>query len=719
MRKQNLSPLYALVGSASLVSTALGGALLQEKLSYPATKKGEQIDTLHGTTVADPYRWLEDGDSEETKAWIKAQNEVTFAYLKSIPGRDRIAERVKDLWNFERFGIPTKEGTRYFYTRNDGLQNQAVLYVAESLNATPRVLLDPNKLSTDGTVALSGTAFSRDGKFLAYGTSSGGSDWQEWRVRDVDTGKDLADHIKFVKFSGASWTKDSSGFFYSRYDEPKGQALQEVNYFQKLYFHKLGTDQSQDQLVYERKDEKEWGFDGNVTDDGRYLILFVWQGTARENRVFYKDLQAKNAAVVELLPNPDAYFGFIGNVGPVFYFQTEKDAPRGRVVAIDTRKPQQKDWKTVIPESKDKLNGVNLLSGKLIANYLHDAHTQIKVFNLSGKQEREIALPGLGTAAGFGGRQDDSETFYSFAGYTTPQTIYRYDVKTGKSNVFRKPVVKFDPTRYESKQVFVSSKDGTKVPVFITARKGIKLDGNNPVLMTGYGGFSATETPYFSILNLVWLELGGVRANVVLRGGSEYGEEWHKAGMKDKKQNVFDDFIAAGEWLVKSGYTKPEKLAINGGSNGGLLVGAVLNQRPDLFGAAVPAVGVMDMLRFHKFTIGWAWTTEYGTPDKPEDFAYIYKYSPLHNIKPGTKYPAVLITTADHDDRVVPAHSFKYAAAMQEAQAGTAPVLIRIETRAGHGAGKPISKVIEEYSDVYAFLMKNLGMEIPAGFGKE
>lgn len=703
----------ALTFAAILITTA---ALAQHAtLRYPEARKADTVYDYAGTKVVDPYSWLEDLDSPETKAWVEAEANLTRSYLDAIPGRDRIAARLKDIINYERFGIPEKEGSRYFYTRNNGLQNQAVLYVADSLTATPRVLLDPNTLSADGTVALNGMAISDDGKLLAYALSSSGSDWQEWHVRDIDTGKDLPDMIKWSKFSGASWTKDDKGFFYSRYDEPKGNAMKEADYYQKLYFHALGTDQSQDPLIYERTDQKEWGFEGNVTEDGAYLIINVWHGTAHQNRIFYKDLKDPSAKVVELLPNADAEYAFVTNRGPVFYFKSDKDALRGRVISLDVRKPES-GFKVVVPEAKETLQNATVVGGRLFTDYLQDAHSVERVYSLDGKRISDVNLPGLGSVSGFGGHMRDNETFYTYASYTSPPTIYRYDVNSGKSTIFRRPKVAFDGSKYETKEVFITSKDGTKVPVFITAKKGVKLDGNNPTLMYGYGGFSIPETPYFSVSRAVWMEMGGIYADVVLRGGSEYGEAWHKAGMLHNKQNVFDDFISAGEWLIKNRYTSTPKLAIQGGSNGGLLIGAMLTQRPDLWGAALPEVGVMDMLRFNKFTIGYAWMSEYGNPDTAADFPYIYKYSPLHNLKPGTHYPPTMISTADHDDRVFPAHSFKFAATMQEAQAGDAPVIIRIETKAGHGAGKPTSKVIEEVADNWAFLSKNLHMEIPREF---
>jgi prolyl oligopeptidase len=596
--------------------------------------------------------------------------------------------------------------------RNDGLQNQSVLFTMTSLTAEPQLLLDPNTLSADGTVALTSYHISDDGNLMAYGISRAGSDWQEWRVRDVQTGKDRPDEVKWVKFSGASWTKDGAGFFYSRYDEPKeGTALTVANYNQKMFYHRLGAPQAEDTLIYQRPDHKDWGLGGGVTDDGRYLIIRVSQGTDRRNRLFYRDLQTPDSPVVELLNNFDASYGFIDNVGTVFYFRTDLDAPRGRIIAIDVTKPERANWQVIVPQAAERLQGVSLVNDQLVAEYLKDAQSDVRIYGRDGKLVRRVELPGIGSAAGFGGKRSDTETFYAFTSFTSPATIYRYDLKTGTSTVFRQPKVKFNPADYETKQVFYQSKDDTKVPMFITAKKGLKLDGNNPVYLYGYGGFDISLTPSFSPANLAWLEMGGVYAVANLRGGGEYGEDWHQAGMKLKKQNVFDDFIAAAEWLIGDKYTRKEKLSIGGGSNGGLLVGACVTQRPDLYGATLPAVGVMDMLRFHKFTIGWAWTSDYGSADDADEFKALYAYSPLQNIKPGTKYPPTLITTGDHDDRVVPAHSFKFAATMQAAQSGDNPVLIRIETRAGHGAGKPTSKQIEEAADKWAFLVKELGMK--------
>ena len=697
---------------ASLLVSAISpfNLVAQAPLTYPNTIQVNQVDDYGGVKVPDPYRWLEDDNSTETKAWVEAQNKVTFGYLEKIPERKSIRDRLTRLWSYERYGIPFKEGGHYFFTKNDGLQNQSVLYTTDSLEAKPRMLLDPNKLTADGTAALSGYAISDDGRLMAYGIARAGSDWQEWKVRDVRTAQDLSDEIKWVKFSGASWTKDGKGFFYSRYDEPKpGEQLKGVNYFQKLYLHRLGTLQADDKLIYERPDHKDWGFGGEVTDDGQYLLIQISQGTDTRNRIFYRDLKAPETKVVELLNEFDAEYSFIDNDGPRFWFRTDLKAPRGRVIEIDITKPERSNWKEVIPQAGETLLSAHMLNDEFVANYLKDAHSQIKISSRAGRTLRELELPGIGSVAGFTGKRKDTETFYSFTSFTTPATIYRYDLKTGASTIFRRPQVESDSAQFETTQVFCHSKDGTRVPLFITQKKGLKLDGSNPTLLYGYGGFNISITPAFSVSHLVWLEMGGVYAVVNLRGGGEYGEDWHQGGMKLKKQNVFDDFIAAAEWLTTSKYTSPPKLAIQGRSNGGLLVGACLTQRPDLFGAALPGVGVMDMLRFHKFTIGWAWTSDYGCADNADEFKTLYQYSPLHALKPGVKYPATLVTTADHDDRVVPAHSFKFAARLQECQAGEKPALIRIETRAGHGAGKPTAKQIEESADELAFLVHELG----------
>jgi len=708
--------LFRSLGIAVALALLLNGCArsryAQGPLTYPEARQVDVLEDYHGVQVADPYRWLEDPDSEETRAWIEAENKLTFAYLESIPARKRINRRLTRLWNYEKFGVPHRRGGRYFYSKNDGLQDHYVLYTMKSLADEPRALIDPNTFSEDGTVSLAGYGISEDGRYIAYAKSEGGSDWNTWFVRDIETGADLADRIEWAKFSGASWKHDGSGFFYSRYDAPpEGDKLQSVNEFQKLYFHRLGTPQSEDVLVYEDREHPDWGFGGFVTDDGRYLIISVNKGTERKNQLYYKELQTDGSPVVKLIDTFDAMYNFIDNDGPVFLVHTDHQAPRGRVIAIDTRRPDRGAWKELVPEAQETLTSVGTISNSFVANYLKDAHDQVKFFDLGGKLLRELELPGIGSAGGFSGRRSDTETFYSFTSFSMPQTVYRYDCTTGQSSVFRKPKVDVDPDDFVTRQVFYNSKDGTRVPMFITHRRGIKLDGANPTLLYGYGGFNIPLTPYFSVSNLVWMEMGGVYAVANIRGGGEYGREWHEAGMRKNRQNVFDDFIAAAEWLIESDYTQPSKLAIAGGSNGGLLVAACMVQRPDLYGAVLPAVGVLDMLRFNKFTIGWAWESDYGSPQDPEEFSVLRAYSPLHNLKPGTKYPAVLITTADHDDRVVPAHSFKFAAALQEAQGGDAPTLIRIETRAGHGAGKPTWMRIEELADQWAFLVRELGMK--------
>ena len=697
-------------------------------MSAPPTRKGDHVDTYHGTSVADPYRWLEDDNSEETKAWVKAQNEVTDKYLAALPQREPVKKLYKELYNFEKFGIPFKEGGRYFYTRNDGLQQQSVLYMVKSLNDVPTVAIDPNTLSKDGTVATTGTVVSRDGKYLAYGIASAGSDWQEWKVRDLATGNDLSDVIKWVKFSSAEWTPDGLGFFYSSYDAPKeGQALTGSNYFQKLYYHRLGTDQASDTLVFENKQQKEWGFSASVTDDGKNLFIFVWKGSGRKNGLLWLPLKDGGYAggPITSAPMPitlefDAEFTPVGSTGNTLWVKTDLDASKGRMIAIDLRNPERKNWKTIVAARRETLTGANAVGGHLFAQYLQDAAAEVREHSTDGKFLRAVKLPGVGSASGFGGRFDQQETFFSYTSLTTPGEIYRYNVKTGKATLFKRPRTAFKADEFETRQAFVTSKDGTKVPVFIAHKKGVKLDGNNPTILYGYGGFNISLTPTYAVTAATWLQMGGIYVTAGLRGGGEYGAEWHDAGTKLIKQNVFDDFIATAEWLIANKYTSPARLAINGGSNGGLLVGAVLNQRPELFGAAVPQVGVMDMLRFHKFTIGWAWISDYGSSDTADEFKALYAYSPLHNVQRGKPYPPTLIMTADHDDRVVPAHSFKYAAEMQAAAAATTPgragatgpMMARIETQAGHGAGTPTSKIIDERGDLLAFVANALKLEV-------
>ena len=697
---------------------ALARAQAADSCPLPKAHTVDTVTNYFGTEVRDPYRWLENTDSPETKAWVDSENCVTFHYLAAIPERARILDRLTKLWNYERFGVPSRDGGKYIYSRNDGLQNQSVVYWLPRLDAPPRVLIDPNTLSKDGTVALTSADVSHDGRYFGYGTAAAGSDWNEFHVRSFATGRDLSDHLKWIKFSGLSWTHDNAGFFYSRYPEPSGDALRAVVKDQKLYYHRLGTAQAADRLVYARPDHPDWGLGGGVTEDGRYLIIGVSLGTDSRNRVYYMDLGSArhprvHGTVVQLLDDFDATYDFVGNLGPVFYFRTNLGAPRAKLIAIDTRHPERSAWREIIPQGQDVLESISLIGGRFVAGYMHDAHSALAVYDTAGAKVAYIALPTLGAVSGISGRADSPEMFYAFTSFLYPTTIFRYDIATGQGAVWKAPHLDFDASKYETRQVFYTSKDGTQVPMFLTYRKGLQRDGSNPVYLTAYGGFDINTLPSFSVVNAVWLEMGGVLAEPNLRGGGEYGEEWHQAGMHEKKQNVFDDFIAAAEYLVHERWTSTPKLAVGGASNGGLLIGAVEDQRPDLFGATLPAVGVMDMLRFHKFTIGWAWVTEYGSSDSASQFPYLYKYSPLQNIRPGTHYPPTLVTTADHDDRVVPGHSFKYAATMQADQAGPAPILIRVETRAGHGGGMPVSKQIELNADRWAFLVKNLGMTLP------
>ncbi|MDP0490205.1 MAG: prolyl oligopeptidase family serine peptidase [Verrucomicrobiota bacterium JB023] len=693
-----MNPFLILMTSTTLLSA----------LDYPESRKDDTEDVLHGVTVSDPYRWLEDDNSEETKAWVKAQNKVTEAYLGQLTNREEIRDRLTAIWNYERTGLPSEYGGKWFFSYNSGLLNQPLLKVMESLDGEPRTLLDPNTLSDDGTVSLGSYVPSEDGKLLAYSISRGGSDWREIYVRDVATGEDLEDKLNWVKFSPISWAKDGSGFYYSRYDEPaEGEAMTQTNENQKMCFHRLGTPQEEDLIIYERPDQPRWGIRGGVSEGGKYLLINISEGTDPKNRFFYRPIDSDE--VIELLPEPDARYEFVGNVGRQFYFLTDLDAPRLRLIAIDIEKPERAHWKEVIPEGDHLLEDVSMVGGQLIAAYLQDAKSAITAFDLEGKKIREVELPGIGSVGGFSGRSDDEATFYRFTSFTDPGAIYRYDISSGESSLWKDSDVAFAGDDYETKQYFATSKDGTKVPFFLIHKKGLKQDGSHRTLLYGYGGFNISLTPGFSISRAVWLERGGVLAVANLRGGGEYGSEWHQAGTRLQKQNVFDDFIAIAEWLVAENYTSEEKLAIQGGSNGGLLVGACLTQRPELFGAALPAVGVLDMLRFHKFTIGWAWEKDYGSAENPEEFEALLRYSPYHNLKDGTTYPATMVTTADHDDRVVPAHSFKFAARLQEYQASDGPpVLIRIDTSAGHGAGTALSKVINRVADEWAFLESEL-----------
>jgi prolyl oligopeptidase len=685
----------------------------------PVSKTIDHVDEYHGVKVPDPYRWLEDDvrTSKDVADWVTAQNEVTFGFLESIPQRKPIQQRLTELWNFERVSPPAQSGGRYFYSKNDGLQNQSVLYVMESLTAVPRVLIDPNAWSKDGTVALGTVKVSPDGRYAAFGRQEAGSDWSNVRVLEVETGKELADELKWIKFSSPEWTPDGNGFFYSRFPEPEeGQAFQNLNLNQQVYFHRVGTSQADDILVYHRPDHPEWTFHSTVSEDGRYLILTIMVGTDDRYRVYYKDLSQPLGLPLALIDNFDYEYSFLGNDGPVFYFRTTLKAPKKRIIAIDTRKPSPENYREILAEQPEVMENVSLIANQFLVETLKDAKTEVNLYGLNGRKIRHLDLPGIGTASGFAGKRSDSETFYAFSSFNTPASIFRYDLLTGESQLWKAPTTLVKPDDYAVEQVFYKSKDGTRVPMFLAYKKGLKRDGSNPTLLYGYGGFSISLTPTFSVSRLQWMEMGGVFALANLRGGGEYGEDWHKAGTKLQKQNVFDDFIAAAEYLIAEKYTRSDKLAIQGGSNGGLLVGACLTQRPDLFGACLPAVGVMDMLRFQKFTAGRYWVDDFGSSDNADEFPALLEYSPYHNCKPGVKYPPTMITTADTDDRVVPGHSFKFAAALQAAQAGDKPILIRIETRAGHGAGKPTAKIIEETADQWAFLVKTLEFEpvVPA-----
>jgi prolyl oligopeptidase len=700
------------MNSNSVASTEVEASAL----TYPPARTVDQTDDYFGTTVSDPYRWMEDVDSAELKTWVDAENGLTQSYLAQVAGRDAMHARLMELTNFERYTAPARRGSRYFYAHNSGLQNQNVLYWQEGLDGEPSVLLDPNTFSTDGTVAISGLSITDDGTMAAYSIADAGSDWVKWHVREVATGKDLPDVVEWSKFSGAAWLKDGSGFFYARYDAPSAGAheaekLKAANYFHKVYFHKLGTAQSEDPLVFDRPDDKELSISAQVTDDGRYLVLYQGKGTSPNNELSVKDLQQPDAPILKLIDVADAMYAPIDNDGTTFWLRTTLNAPNGKVIAIDLEQPGRENWQTIIPESTNHLDDVSMVDDTFIVSYLADAQSVVALHGRDGGLVEQLVLPAIGTARGFGGRREDSETFYQFSNFTTPGITYRLDMKTRRSTLYRQPKLLFDPAEYETKQIFYTSKDGTRVPMFISYKIGLVLDGNAAAMLYGYGGFNISLMPEFSPALVMWMEMGGIFAQPSLRGGGEYGEAWHDAGTGVKKQNVFDDFLAAAEWLVANKYTSTAKLAISGGSNGGLLVTACELQRPELFGAVHAAVGVMDMLRFDRFTIGWAWKAEYGSPSEKEDeFAAIYKYSPLHNIRRGVAYPATLITTGDHDDRVFPAHSFKYTAALQAAQTGTNPILIRIETRAGHGGGMPLSKRLEATVDQYAFFVRELKM---------
>ncbi|MCH2142053.1 MAG: prolyl oligopeptidase family serine peptidase [Phycisphaerales bacterium] len=691
-------------------------------LPYPATPRGDVVETHHGVLVEDPYRWLE-GDvrtHDEVSDWVDAQNVVTQAYLGAIPSRQTIRDRVEEVWNYEKSSAPFRVGDRYYFTRNDGLQNQPVWYVQDALDGPAQVLLDPNTWSEDGTVALRGSGFSRDGQYMAYGISEGGSDWVTWKVRDLKTNTDLAETIRWSKFSPAAWMPDGSGFFYSRFAEPQtGQAMQDANRNQTMWFHRPGTPQSEDVLVHADPEHPDWGWSPQVTEDGRWLVVNVWRGGA-EDRVMVQDLRQTGSALEPIIEEFEDEWSLVGSEGPLLYFRTTKDAPRGRLVSIDMSDPKR-SMREVIPQSDDQLRGVSLVGGHFVTNRLHHATSLVQIYDTQGRLQRTLQQPGPGTVSGFGGWEDDPETFYTWTSYTSAPQIFRYDVSTGESTPWWQADVAFDPDKYIATQVFVTSKDGTQVPMMIVRRSDITANGQRPTLLYGYGGFNIPLLPVFSASRLVWMEMGGVMAVANLRGGGEYGRDWHLDGTKLKKQNVFDDFIACAEWLIEHDWTRPSRLAIQGGSNGGLLVGAAMTQRPELFGACLPAVGVMDMLRYPEFTIGRAWVPDYGDPKVEEEFRALHAYSPYHNLKVGTRYPATMVTTADTDDRVVPGHSFKYAAALQHAQsdeAGAPPVLIRVDRKAGHGAGKPTSMRMDEVADTWAFLIKSLdapvSVETPA-----
>ena len=701
------------INRLAIIAATLTAFMLpaQTRIQYPTAPVTNQVDTLHGVQVADPYRTLENADAATTQKFVEEQSALALGWLAKVPGREAVRADLTKLWNYERYSGLSKVGDHYFQRYNSGLQNQAVLQVMDKIDGTPRVLLDPNTYRQDGTAALNSVVVNWSGKLMAYAVAQAGSDWEEWRVRDIATGKDHNDLILWGKVGGVAWAPDDSGFYYSRFPEPpKDQVLTVAATDHKVYFHKLGTPQSADKLVYELPGKSQWTVGAQVLQGAPYVILYGEPGTPGKNTLAWIDLGKPSGQVMDLIPTPDAGYDVLEAVDGKLFILTTDHAPKGRIIALDPANPGRDNWKEIIPEGKDTLEGAQIVGKRMLLEYMKDAHAAARIVDLSGKVIAEVALPGIGTASWSRTRRGDSEVFYSFTGFTIPPSYFSLDIATGKSTLVRQPKVAFEPAQYETTQVFYPSKDGTKVPMFLSHRKGLKLDGKNPTLLYAYGGFDISITPAFSAAIVEWMSLGGVYASANLRGGSEYGEAWHEAGMKSHKQNVFDDFIAAAEWLIKNKYTSTPKLCIYGGSNGGLLVGAVLNQRPELFGAAMPAVGVMDMLRFHKFGFGMQWAEEYGSPDNPEDFKYIRAYSPLHTIRKGTKYPPVLITTADHDDRVMPGHSLKYAAALQKAQEGPAPILLRVDVRAGHGAGKPTAKQIDEWVDRFAFLKQSLGM---------
>lgn len=679
------------------------------QIKYPATNKGTQTDNYFGTIVKDPYRWLEDDNSEKTKAWVKEENMVTNDYLTSIPYRKKVKKRLEEMWNYAKYSSPFKEGSYYYFYKNDGLQNQSVLYRQQGLEGVPEIFIDPNSMSKDGTVSPGVPVFTKSAKYCAYLLAQSGSDWQEAYIMDVATKQVLGEKLQWIKFSGLSW-KGDDGFFYSRYPvEDEKNKLSQQNRFHKIYYHKVGTSQAEDKIIYEDKEHPLRTINAGVTEDEHFLIINKSEGTSG-NEIWIKDLK-DNSDFILLIKGFDTEAGVVDNDGSRILVKTNQDAPNYKIVSIDPKSPSKENWKEIIPARTKLLESAGTAGGKLFLSYLEDAASRVYQCNYVGNLEREIKLPGIGTAGGFGGKKEDRELFYSYTSFNCPSTIYRYKIATGESNLFRKPELKINPEDYITVQSFFKSADGASVPMFITYKKGLQLNGNNPTLIYAYGGFNIPLTPGFSISNAFFLEQGGVYVVVNLRGGNEYGEEWHKAGMLHNKQNVFNDIYGAVDFLINTKYTNPKKIALRGGSNGGLLVGACITQHPELFKVAIPQVGVMDMLRYHLFTIGWAWATEYGRSDNKEDFENLFKYSPLHNLKKGVSYPATLVTTADHDDRVVPAHSFKFAAQLQACNEGANPVLIRIESKAGHGAGKPTGKVIEEAADIWSFVMYNLGMD--------
>jgi prolyl oligopeptidase len=696
--------------AAALVVSGVLGAVYAGNYKYPPAHKVDVTDDYHGTRVADPYRWLEDPDAQDTREWVAAENALTRKYVDSYAGRDKIAKWLTNIWNYPRYSLPYKHGGRYFFSKNDGLQNQSVIYMQESLDGEARLVIDPNKLSEDGTIALNSEEYSYDGKLFAYGLSKSGSDWQEIHVRNVDTGEDFDEVLEWCKFSSIAWKHDNSGFYYNRFPKEGEVPEEDRNFYNKVYWHRVGTPQSQDVLVYEDPQNKEYAFYPGITDDGKYLILTVYHGTDERNGILYREVE-DDGEFTKLLDLHEARYSFIDNFGSTWYVRTTLDAPRGRIIAIDVDNPERERWNEIIPQSEDVIDAVTMVDNKLVVVYMRDAHNRIALFDKDGKKAGGVEMPTIGSVWGLSGKRKDKEMFFGFTSYVYPTTAFRYDFGKNKLSVFRKPEIDFDASDYVTEQYFYNSKDGTRGPRFVTYMKGLEKNGQNPCWLYGYGGFNISMTPYFTASRLLWLEMGGVYVVANIRGGEEYGEEWHQEGILGNKQNVFDDFIAAAEYLIAEGWTSTPKLLISGASNGGLLVAACMTQRPELFGAVVCRVPVADMLRYHKFTIGRYWVSDYGNAEEnPEHFEFLYKYSPLHNVVEGTTYPPTLITSADTDDRVVPAHAKKFAATLQAADSGHNPILLRVETKAGHGGGKPMTKVIDEYADVYSFVFKTMGI---------